>query len=137
MPAGIAVGVVACGVVIRRCLRRGKHGLALPTCLPIFRYGSGMKIGVNRLKHKGKDAMPSIILQITRCAHEYEMSTGLKPTRIYLGRQETLALGKWAHGEGHQSKPGTAAREGMERPEIMGLPVYVVNDDAPHMRCCA
>jgi hypothetical protein len=92
--------------------------------------------GVNTAKETST-SMTSIIQKITVCAAEYEMSTGLKPTRIYLGRQEALALGKWAHDEGHQSEPGTAAREGMERPEIMGLPVYVVNDDAPHMRCCA
>ena len=81
--------------------------------------------------------MNPIIQKITACSVEYEMSTGQKPTRIYMGRQEMLALGKWFHDEGSQFKPVTADREGLERTEIMGLPVYEVNDDAPHMRCCA
>lgn len=41
--------------------------------------------------------MKTIIDEITACAFEYEMSTGMKPTRIYMGRQEMLALGRWAH----------------------------------------
>lgn len=81
--------------------------------------------------------MKTIIDEIRTLAAEYEMSTGLKPTRIYMGRQEMLALGKWAYENGYQDNNGTAAREGKERPEVMGLPIYEVNDDGPHMLCCA
>ena len=48
--------------------------------------------------------MKTIIAEITACAFEYEMSTGMKPTRIYIGRQEGLALGKWAY----ENAPSTA-----------------------------
>lgn len=81
--------------------------------------------------------MKTIIDEIAICVAEYEMSTGLKPTRIYMGRQEMLMLGKWAYENGYQDSNGTAAREGKERPEAMGLPIYEVNDDGQHMRCCA
>lgn len=78
----------------------------------------------------------TIIDEITRCAAEYEMSTGIKPTRVYLGRGEMLALGKWAYDAGYKTEPTTAAMEGAARPEVMGLMAYEVNDDEPHMRCC-
>jgi hypothetical protein len=77
-----------------------------------------------------------VIDDIRRCAAEYEMNTGSKPTRVYLGRSEMLALGKWAYDAGYKTEPTTAAMEGAARPEIMGMPVYEVNDDEPHMRCC-
>lgn len=79
--------------------------------------------------------MKTIIDEITACAFEYEMSTGMKPTRIYIGRQGMLALGKWAYENGYQDNDGTAAREGQQRPIVYGLVVYEVNDDGPHMRC--
>lgn len=79
----------------------------------------------------------TIVDEIRTCASEYEMSTGLMPTRVYLGRGEMLALGKWAHENGYATEPTTAAREGADRPEVLGLKAYEVNDDEPHMRCCA
>ena len=79
--------------------------------------------------------MKTIIDKITACAFEYEMSTGMKHTRIYIGRQEGLALGKWAYENDYQDNDGTAAREGQQRPIVYGLVVYEVNDDGPHMRC--
>lgn len=79
----------------------------------------------------------NIIEEIDMCAVKYEMSTGVKPTRVYLGRREMLELGKWAHANGFAAEPTSTAREGMDRPELFGLKVYMVNDDKPHMRCCA
>ena len=81
--------------------------------------------------------MEKIIDVIARCVFEYEISTGVKPTRLYLGRQEMRELWKWAYNNGYQNNPGTAALKGNERPEVMGIPAYEVKDKGPHMRCCA
>ena len=77
-----------------------------------------------------------VMTEILQCAAEYEMSTGIKPTRVYLGRGEMLALGLWAYEAGYKTTPCTAAAEGAARPEVHGLKAYEVNDDEPHMRCC-
>lgn len=79
----------------------------------------------------------SIIDEISMCASVYEMCTGTKPTRVYLGRCEMLALGKWAYEAGYKEEPTTAALEGGRRPEVLGMKSYEVNDDEPHMSCCA
>jgi hypothetical protein len=79
----------------------------------------------------------AIMDEIRSCAAEYEMSTGVKPTRVYLGRSEMLSLGRWAYDAGYRTEPTTAAGEGGARPEVFGLMAYEVNDDEPHIRCCA
>lgn len=78
----------------------------------------------------------TIIDEIRRCSVEYKNSTGVNPTRVYLGRGEMLALGKWAYDAGYITDPTLVDGEGKERTEVMGLMVYKVNDDEPHMRCC-
>ena len=78
-----------------------------------------------------------IIEDITQCSAEYIISTGIKPTRVYLGRGEILALGKWAYDNGYQETQGTAACDGLHRPEVVGLKIYEVNDSNEHMRACA
>ena len=72
----------------------------------------------------------TILDEIRRCAFEYEMNTGIKPSRVYLGRGEMLALGKWAYEAGYKSEPTS-------RQKVLGLTAYEVDDDEPHMRCCA
>ena len=79
--------------------------------------------------------MKNIFDEITACAFEYEMSTGMKPTRIYIGRQEMLELCKWAYENFSKDNGCTSAREVQQRPVVYGLNVYEVNDDGPHMRC--
>ena len=80
--------------------------------------------------------MSTIIKDIALCAEEYEMSTGIKPTRLYLGRREMLALGKLIYKNSYQENKGVTAREGKARPEVLGYQIYEVNDDGPHMRAC-
>lgn len=74
----------------------------------------------------------TIMDEIRRCAYEYEISTGFKPTRVYLGHSEMLGLGKWTDGAGYKSEQAT----GKDKWEVMGMKVYEVNDDRPHVRCC-
>lgn len=78
-----------------------------------------------------------IITEIARCAAEYEVRTGIKPTRVYLGRGEMLALMKWAYAIGYKTEPTTTTGESPAKLGIMGLMVYEVNDDEPHMQCYA
>ena len=80
--------------------------------------------------------MTDIIKEIELLMFDYEINTGFKPTRLYLGRQEMLALGQWALDNGYQYSNKTAAQECKSRPEVCGLVAYEVNDDGPHMRCC-
>lgn len=78
------------------------------------------------------------------------MSTGVKPTRVYLGRGEIRDLERWAHMNArdmdtienwaysarYKTKP-PAPFEGAAMPKkVAGMVVYEVNDDEPHMRCC-
>lgn len=72
------------------------------------------------------DGDPSqlIVSEIVRCAREYEMSTGVRPKRIYLGRDEIVALAK---AFGFQDQPAPAIVYGMNVFEVLGA--------GPHMRC--
>lgn len=79
----------------------------------------------------------TIFDEINTCISEYVMSTGFNPTRIYLGRNEMRALKKRAYENSCYTTQDSTAREGMERPEVLGLPAYEVNDDGPHIRVCA
>jgi hypothetical protein len=77
-----------------------------------------------------------IIKQIATCAAEYEASTGIKPTRVYLGHGEADALRKLTGNEGSQCLTWPANNDGWSRPVVLGMPCYEVDDDGPHMRCC-
>jgi hypothetical protein len=81
--------------------------------------------------------MMIIVEEIRRCAVEYEMSTGINPTRVYLGRGEMKRLMQWAYNNQYVGEGEITAEEGDPRPEVNGLFVYEVNEDGPHMRCCA
>jgi hypothetical protein len=82
--------------------------------------------------------MRSIIAEIELCSEEYEMSTGFRPSRVYLGRQEAQRLIQYAVDEGHRDTTTLEVGEweNRDRPEVYGLKVYMVNDSNPHMRCC-
>jgi hypothetical protein len=82
--------------------------------------------------------MQSIIEEIELCSNEYEMSTGFRPSRVYLGRQETQRLIQYAFDLGLRDTTTLEVGEweNMYRPEVYGLKVYMVNDSNPHMRCC-
>ena len=75
----------------------------------------------------------NIIKEIELCAAEYEMSTGLKPRRVYLGKQEFNKLAQWASDNGYFN---TTADVPTECNEVAGMRVFKVYDDFPHMRCC-
>ena len=77
-----------------------------------------------------------IMNDIKTCATEYHMSTGVAATRVYLGRQELHRLAVWASHQWYGENIDIEG-EGVARPEVWGMKVYAVNDDEPHMRCCA
>jgi hypothetical protein len=79
----------------------------------------------------------TIIKKIQQCAADYELATSVKPKRIYLGRGEMRVLRKWAYDLGYKTEPTTAAVEGAARTEVFGLTIYEVDDEQPHMTCCA
>ena len=57
------------------------------------------------------------------------MRTGDGATRIYLGRTQIGRLMRWAAENAYITEAETEKREGEHRPEVVGLPVYEVNDD--------
>ena len=60
---------------------------------------------------------------------DFEIKTGIKPTRVYLGDEEITALLQWAYDNQYICKePSEAEITGEHRPEVGGLFVYVVND---------
>ena len=77
-----------------------------------------------------------IMNDIKECAAEYRMSTGVSATRVYLGRPELHALAVWASHQDYGEHIDVEG-EGAARLEVWGMKVYAVNDDEPHMRCCA
>lgn len=68
-----------------------------------------------------------LTIQIKRCMRGYEMSTGFKPTRIYLGDRE---LDIFRQGIKWQQHIPFSERS------IFGMKVFEVRDDQPHIRCC-
>ena len=62
------------------------------------------------------------------------MSTGKKPKKIYLGRNEMLELLRWAAENQYISAIDRLNIEGDRRPEVQGLLCWEVNDDN-HLEC--
>lgn len=72
---------------------------------------------------------------IAESKFNYEMSTGSKPTCVYLGDEEITALLSWAKENQYVSgELQDIDIEGDHRPEVDGLLVYVVNDKS-HINC--
>lgn len=72
---------------------------------------------------------------IEKAKYDYEIQTGKRPTKIYLGDEEITALLSWAYEQQCINvKPEDANIEGDNRPEVSGLFVYVVNDKS-HIQC--
>ena len=69
-------------------------------------------------------------ITITKKAVEFEVETGRKPTKVYLGRLDVKALLIWAHANQYIGDPEKAEIEGDNRPEVSGLLVYQVNEDS-------
>jgi len=67
--------------------------------------------------------------EINRALADCHMRTGKKATQIYLGRTQMYRLMKLAAENNYITNAETAKRDGENRPEVMGLPVYEVNDD--------
>lgn len=80
---------------------------------------------VNKLGLRKMD----IIERIQQCAIEHQISTGTKPTRIYLGRTEISLIKLWAH----MSQYAVTLKESEHRYKVLGMTIYEVNDDEPHM----
>ena len=82
--------------------------------------------------------MNDIIGELSMCANEYETSTGRKPTRFYLGKTEIQALGRFAYDRGFiDDTSNVEMKTSGERHKVLGLKIYAVDDDEPHMRACA
>lgn len=75
--------------------------------------------------------------RINRCAAEYQTKTGITPTRVYLGRTEMKLLMHWAYKNQYIGRDEVQLKEGDHRPEVSGMTIYEVNDDAPHMMASA
>ena len=67
--------------------------------------------------------------EINRALADCHMRTGDKATHIYLGRTQMHRLMKWVAENNYIYDAEKAKRDGDHRPEVMGLPVYEVNDD--------
>lgn len=63
--------------------------------------------------------------EINLALAECRTLTGEKATRIYLGRSQMDRLMRFA--KENQYLADTGKREGDDRPEVMGCPVYEVN----------
>lgn len=60
---------------------------------------------------------------------EFEIKTGIKPTRVYLGYEEITSLLQFVFENQYICKePSEAEITGDHRPEVAGLLVYAVND---------
>ena len=57
----------------------------------------------------------------------FNLRTGHKPTAIYIGDNEDIRLEQWAYDQGYIASIPTKWT-GAHRPEILGIPVYIVND---------
>lgn len=77
----------------------------------------------------------SVFKEIITLSNEYEMSTGLKPTKLYIGREQANRLKQWCYDAGYIYESDVVFGEGLHRPEVAGLAVYLVNAE-DHMRCC-
>jgi hypothetical protein len=64
---------------------------------------------------------------------DFETTTGKKPKRIYLGRNEMKALILWAYDNQYVFSPDLNV-EGEYRPEVGGVLCWHVNDD-DHLVC--
>lgn len=71
--------------------------------------------------------MSSIHEEINRALAECHTRTKNKASRIYLGKQQMDRLMRWA--KENERTWNESKRDGDHRPEVMGLPVYEVNDD--------
>ena len=67
--------------------------------------------------------------EINRALADCHMNTGKPAKSIYLGRTQMYRLMKWAVENSYITDAEKAKRDGEHRPEVMGLPVYEVNDD--------
>ncbi len=76
----------------------------------------------------------SILDDIRACARAYELSNGLRPTCVYFGHGEILALRQWALRQwAHANRTATEPIRS-NTVEVNGLKVYQVDDDDPHIR---
>jgi hypothetical protein len=73
--------------------------------------------------------MSTVHEEINRALADCHMRTGGKATRVYLGKTQVFRLMKWAQESGYIADAATAKRDGEHRPEVMGLPIYEVNDE--------
>lgn len=71
--------------------------------------------------------MASIHEEINRALATCHMNTGKPAKSIYLGKQQMDRLMRWAKENEYISD--TSKRDGDNRPEVMGLPCYEVNDE--------
>ena len=76
-----------------------------------------------------------IFKEIINLVHEYQDNTGVKPTKLYLGRVQAKRLEQWCYDVGYIDRPDIVFGEDLRRPEVAGLAVYLVNAE-DHMRCC-
>jgi len=65
--------------------------------------------------------------EINEALAEFHMKTGKPATNIYLGHSQMERLMRWAKENQYISI--TDMRTGEHRPEVMGLPVFEVNDE--------
>lgn len=75
-----------------------------------------------------------IMTEIKQCAIQYEMSTGLKPKYVYIGRSEMDSIAAWMVAN-NLADPPLELGWGVT-PKLHGLTTYVVDDHEPHIRCC-
>ncbi len=75
-----------------------------------------------------------IFKEITTLKCEYESSTGLKPTKLYIGRNQAIRLERWCYDVGSIEEPCAVFTEDLSRPVVAGLDVYLVNAD--DLMCC-
>ena len=77
-----------------------------------------------------------IIKEINEKIKIFTTTTGKNPSALYLGEDEALLLAEWAYDSGYTTGIGSPIRDwvGSNRPEFIGLNVYVVNEDR-HLAC--
>jgi len=76
-----------------------------------------------------------VFKEIITLAQEYKDSTGLTPTKLYVGRIQVRSIREWCYSVGYIDEGCEVFVEGLSRPVIAGLAIYVVNAE-DHMRCC-
>jgi len=67
--------------------------------------------------------------RITNGRREYMSKVKISPTNAYIGKAEEKQLKQWAYDNGYHTTTDVDL-SGSNRPEIEGLLVFVVNDDA-------